>query len=93
LGRTCYVFRINVRGVPHAFSQRFLGYLESERDVLYVLRCVGPWDYEVGVELERAEDVSELANRLYRQFRDEILSVQPIPILRYLLVRGSPRGA
>ena len=92
MNRTCYIFRINVRGVPHTFSQRFFSYLESERDVVFGLRCVGPWDYEVGVELEQAQDVSELANRLYRYFRDEILSVQPIPILRYLLVRGFPRG-
>ena len=61
--------------------------------MLFGLRCVGPWDYEIGVELESAQDVSELANRLYQKFREEILSVQPIPILRYLLVRGYPRGA
>jgi len=93
LGRTCYIFRVNVRGVPSKFSQRLFSYLESERDVLFGLRCVGPWDYEIGVELESAQDVSELANRLYQKFREEILSVQPIPILRYLLVRGYPRGA
>ncbi len=93
LNRTCYIFRINVRGVPSRFAHRLFSYLDGERDVLFALRCVGPWDYEIGVELESAQDVSELANRLYQKFREEILSVQPIPILRYLLVRGYPRGA
>jgi DNA-binding Lrp family transcriptional regulator len=90
LGRTCYLFRINVRGAPLRFTERLFRYMEEERDVLYALRCLGPWDYEVGIELEGASAVAAITTRLYRQFRTEILSIQPIPVLRYLLVRGMP---
>jgi DNA-binding Lrp family transcriptional regulator len=90
LGRTCYLFRINVRGVPVRFTQRLFGFIDQEPDVLYALRCLGEWDYELGVELEGASAVAALTSRLYRQFKTEILSIQPIPVLRYLLVRGMP---
>jgi DNA-binding Lrp family transcriptional regulator len=34
LGRTCYLFRIHVRGAPLRFTERLFNYMDEERDVL-----------------------------------------------------------
>ena len=90
LGRICYIFRITCRGAPAGLRKRVFDYAAQERDVIYAIACIGPWDYELGVELEGGTAVIELTQRVCAAFKKEVLSVEPVPVLRYLLIRNFP---
>ncbi|MCB0337675.1 MAG: winged helix-turn-helix transcriptional regulator, partial [Bdellovibrionales bacterium] len=91
LGRQMYVFRISTRGFPVGLRDKLFQFAANESLVVYALRTIGQWDFELGVEVSTAQQVSHMTQRIHDVFQTDVVSVQPIPVVRYHKVVGYPK--
>lgn len=92
LGRLCYIVRIRSAGVPQGLKEKLFSFARKEDDVLYAIECFGPWDFEIGVDLESATQVSLFTQRIYDTFQSEVVSAEPVSVLQYLKVKTYPQS-
>ncbi len=63
-------------------EERFLNYCHENRNIISVKRMLGPWEYEVDVELESEDEVRELHAKLKERFAESIRSASFVSIYR-----------
>jgi DNA-binding Lrp family transcriptional regulator len=74
-----YRILIGVRGVTPALKKRFLAYCSRHKNILSMTHCIGGWDFEISVELERPEEISEISRELYEFFGADVDSLRVLP--------------
>ncbi|MFH1470895.1 MAG: Lrp/AsnC family transcriptional regulator [Candidatus Micrarchaeota archaeon] len=63
-------------------EKKFLDYCRQNRNVVQVKRTLGPWEYEVDLELESEDELRELHNKLKEKFPDSIRSTSFVSVYR-----------
>lgn len=84
LGNQIYKLLVYARGVDPSLSERLYKFSHSHLNVINFSECLGAWDYELGVEVEKPEDVTEVVRQLYDRFGKEISSVRMLQVFRHL---------
>ena len=90
LGRTCYLLRIRTRGFPREVENHLRSFIASTPEVIYVVQCIGAWDYEIGVEVLQDANLIHITRAIHAHCGDRIYPVQAAPILRYHKFRSFP---
>jgi DNA-binding Lrp family transcriptional regulator len=84
IGRQAYLLLIYAKGLKHSFQSELFAYAKRHPDIVYFVRCIGAWDFEIGVEVERAEHVTQISQEIYEKMGTDILSIKILPIFSFL---------
>ncbi|MCO6429751.1 MAG: AsnC family transcriptional regulator [Deltaproteobacteria bacterium] len=84
IGMSSYTILIYMRGIDIELRERLVKFSESEPRVVYFISCIGQWDFELGIEVPSARDVTQITEKLYDLFPGEIRTLKVVPILNYL---------
>lgn len=88
LGVHSFVIMLFAQGISLEVKARLLAYSESEPAVVYLTEAMGQWDFELGVEVARAREITRITEHLYDLFPEEIRTIRVVPILSYLKVKN-----
>jgi DNA-binding Lrp family transcriptional regulator len=75
---------VYARGINPDLTAQLLRFCAAHHAVIYLIECFGNWDYEIGVEVKRPEDVIEVTQELYEQCGVSINSVRVLSKFRDL---------
>jgi Lrp/AsnC family transcriptional regulator, leucine-responsive regulatory protein len=85
-----YRLLVFARGMNPELTRRLRDFAAQHPQVLHFIECLGPWDYELGVEVEHAEAVTGISNALSSQFGAAIYNIQLLQVFRHLKYSGYP---
>ncbi|MCB9798801.1 Lrp/AsnC family transcriptional regulator [Candidatus Nomurabacteria bacterium] len=60
--------------------KKLQSFSEKHPNVVHFLQGVGEWDFELGIDVEKNEDVTLITEEIYKQFGNEITSMKVLPI-------------
>jgi len=84
LGIQEYKLLINSRGMNLELTKNLHSFVKSELRALRLVECMGAWDYEIDVEVEVAEDVTEIVDNIYQKYGKEINSIKLLQVFQTL---------
>lgn len=90
LGMQLFKILIYVKGINPKLSNELFQFASKQPEVVYFVECVGEWDYEIGVEVVRASDVTHVTENLCAQFSGQLKTTKALPVFRYLKWRSFP---
>lgn len=89
-GLQSYKLLIYGKGIDRRISNEIKRYAQTHSDIVYLIECIGNWDYEIGVEAERTEKVSEIIEEIYERFGTAVNSIKLLTKFRDLKIRWYP---
>lgn len=92
LGMQTFQLLIFAKGLSLGFQEELYLYAKNHPSAVYFVRCIGTWDFELGVEVERSQDVTHIAQELYEKMGQHLTGIKIIPIfsvLKYAFFRPS----
>lgn len=87
LGWQDYHLTISLRG---GTPKRLESFLASHRHTVFLIRSLGSWDYEVGLEILEAKQLLDLVAELHEHFGASIARIETFQILNVLKYRMYP---
>ena len=88
LGVHSFIIMVFTQGIGLGLKERLRECAESESSVVYMTECMGQWDFELGVEVKEAKEITSVTEKLYDLFPEEIRSIRVIPIISYIKVKN-----
>lgn len=88
--RSSFIVTIKLHHIEPNFWSDLLSWVKEVQDVIYVVQTLGPWDYELLVEVAQQENIGGVSQALYRRFGEKIEALQTIPILKTHKIRSYP---
>jgi len=79
---------IYMKGISPNFSDDLLRFAKKEPHVVYFIECMGNWDFELGIEVFDLKQVTEITQKLYDQFPEDMRTLKVVPILKHLKFKG-----
>jgi DNA-binding Lrp family transcriptional regulator len=79
-----------VRGVSAKLRERLYSYSAAHPHVTYYIECLGSWDYELGVEVEKAEQMTAVAEQIYQNFGAELAALKILPLFQHYKIENFP---
>lgn len=90
MGMQAYKLLVYAKGIDRELSREIKRFAEAHPDIVYVIECLGNWDYEIGVEAARTEEVSDIIQEIYERFGNSVNSVKLLSKFRDLKIRWYP---
>ena len=87
IGVQSFKLLVYAKGIEKNLSKQLRAYCEQHPDVVYLIECLGNWDYEIGFEVENTEEISEAIQELYDRFGGVINSIRLLTKFRDLKIR------
>jgi DNA-binding Lrp family transcriptional regulator len=67
-GMQGYKLLVYGKGLNASLAKGLSKFCEQHRSITYLIECIGSWDYEIGVEAEHPQEVTEVVQEIYEQF-------------------------
>lgn len=83
MGMQSYKLLIYLKGLHPRLSQRIIEVAFESPWTLYCIECMGTWDYELGIEVEKASEVTAVTRLFYDRLGSEISTIKIAPVFRY----------
>lgn len=80
-------------GTSKAVSKAITSFAESELHVLRTIFVLGPWDFELEVEVATIFELNDIIQRLKQRLDRLLLQVETVQIIRHLAYKPFPRIA
>lgn len=81
-GYETYKLFISTKAISPLFSNSLRQFCSKNRSIIYLIECVGTWDYEVGVDALAPQHVVPVVQDLYEAFPDFISNIRTVPVFR-----------
>lgn len=78
------------KGVESTLAAALGKFCQSHPNVTYLIELLGTWDYEIGVEVARAEELTGVMQEIYEQFGALVTSIKVLSKFRDLKLRWYP---
>jgi Lrp/AsnC family leucine-responsive transcriptional regulator len=75
-----YKVLITLRNTTAEREEKLLKFCGSHPDIVYIVNCVGPWQFEIDVEVASMEEFRALMQSLLREFPDIVSDYTPLNI-------------
>jgi len=88
-------FLIYAKGLPKKLKKQLLNFSEKHQNIIHLVECIGEWDFEIGVEVEKNADTTKILQELYESFGEDIRTIKTVPVfknVKYLFYRDYPEG-
>jgi DNA-binding Lrp family transcriptional regulator len=82
IGVSRYCLQLAVKGGTRDFGEKLRRFCALHPNVVNTVELIGPWQFEVTVDVEQAHDSAEILRELYEAFPGEILSSVSVPIFQ-----------
>jgi len=89
-GYNSFKLLIYSKGVESTLTAGLSKFCYSQPNVTYLIELLGSWDYEIGVEVPRAEDLTEIMQEIYEQFGALVTSIKVLSKFRDIKFRWYP---
>ena len=70
MGLLSFRLLLETKSFDSDFSKRLFEFCKKHPHILHFFESAGSWDFELGVEVYEAEDISEVTTSLYQNFGD-----------------------
>jgi DNA-binding Lrp family transcriptional regulator len=90
--RQSFKLLIYTKGIDPDLSRRMFAFCSRHRDVVYLFECFGAWAFEIGVEVQKAEEVSAIMQEIYEEFGVSVTNIKLLTKFKYPKVRWFPEG-
>ena len=84
LGMQHFKLLIFAKGIRSQLSRKILAFAVQHPNVTLFIECFGGWDYELNVEVEKAEDTVQIIQELYEFAGGDVLTVKALSHFRDL---------
>lgn len=78
------------KGLNMELTGELFKFCSQHRNITYLIDCIGTWGYEIGVEVERPEEVTNIIQEIYEAFTGSINTIKVLTKFRYPKVRWFP---
>lgn len=82
IGMSAFQLLVYGKGISTTFKAKMEQFAEQAKQVVYFVECIGEWDFEVGVEVPRPEDVRSVVQQLYEQLGQELITVKVLSVFQ-----------
>jgi DNA-binding Lrp family transcriptional regulator len=92
IGMQAFQLLVFAKGLSQSFQEELYLYAKRHPSMVYFVRCIGTWDFEIGVEVDKTEEITQIAQELYEKLGQHIVGIKTIPIfsiLKYAFFRPS----
>ena len=83
-GYQAYDVTLNVKNMSEQDEKRLLSFFEGHPNIIYSIKCVGKWDYEVMVEVPNQEKFQQVLAELKEKFSGVIQSLEFVTMFKDL---------
>ncbi len=84
LGMQSFELLVHVKGARASLSERLRAFAKSHPRIVHFVEGIGEWDFELGVEVERAQDIVSVTEDVQESFSDDLVSVKILPLFETL---------
>ncbi|MEK6893567.1 MAG: Lrp/AsnC family transcriptional regulator [Nanoarchaeota archaeon] len=77
-----YKVLLSLRNSSDEFERRLVQYCKSNSNIIYIVKALGQWDYEIDVEVENVEKFRELMMSIKTEFQDNLKDYSPLNIYK-----------
>ncbi len=81
---------LGVKGMSPSLTAALFEFCEERSEVIFFVECIGSWDYEFGIEVKSASEVSDTRQALHTQFQNEVLAIHTVPVMSYVKRHSYP---
>ena len=67
-----YKVLISLKNNSEEIEKKFVSYCQSNSNIVYIVKALGQWDFEVDIEVESVEKFREIMMNLKSHFQNEI---------------------
>lgn len=89
-GRSSFTITIKLARLNPTFVTGLREWARQWPEVIILVRTIGPWDFELVVEVAGHGAASQITQSLYSKFGESVANLQVIPILRTHKIRSYP---
>ena len=75
LGRQTHKILVFAKGTTPELSEHLYKLNAKHSIVSHYIECLGPWDYELNIEVESLNEVTEFCNELQREYGESISDI------------------
>ena len=75
---------VYAKAVNPSLSRRLYNFCEAHRNVINIYECFGSWDFEIGVEVQTAQDVVNVTQEVYETVGDDVNTIKVLSKFRDL---------
>lgn len=90
LGISTYRLFVYSRGYSRSLTAKLESFCAAHPHIIHFVHCVGPWDFEIGVEVLNAENVTQIVSMLYDKFGGDIEAIKMTQLFRHLKFSSYP---
>lgn len=90
LGRQLYVLRVSCGGLSNSVKAPLWRFSRSHPLIVYIVESLGSWDFEIGIDVQSALELSEATESLHAALSDSPLDIDAIPVSRFHKIRSFP---
>ena len=91
-GRQPVVLRVKVSGLGVRIKDRVWSFARANPSVIYVIECLGSWDYELGADIQTASEMLVLIDSLTSLVEGIEISVDPVVVTCFHKAQSFPTG-
>lgn len=89
-GRQQIVLRVKVSGLGSRIKDKLWAFARSTIAVVYVIECLGSWDYELGADIQTTSEMLVLVDTLTSLVEGIEISVDPVAITCFHKTQSFP---
>ena len=79
-----YKLLIYAKGVDPERTRKLENFALNHPNIVIFIECLGDWEYELSVEVEKANEITELTQQVYQEFGDSLTSIKVVPVFNRL---------
>jgi len=85
-----YNLLMSLSNMPKVVEDKFYGFCKSHKNISWLIKTIGPWDYEIGVEAPDKETFQRLLSEIREKFSNHITNLDFVTIFEERSIEGNP---
>jgi DNA-binding Lrp family transcriptional regulator len=78
------------KGINPDLSAELQKFCDRHPNVVYLIECLGNWDYEIGVEVSQTEEVTRIMQEIFEEFGAQVNTIKLLTKFRDIKFRWFP---
>ncbi|MBS3137592.1 hypothetical protein J4232_04100 [Candidatus Woesearchaeota archaeon] len=79
-----YFILASLKNLTKQNEKKFFSFCEQHKNIVYLIKTVGKWDYEISVEVQNQVMFQEVFTELREQFSEIIMNMKSVLVFKDL---------